>query len=236
LGVQTKFINGAYAFYDEAMTHRLIDVIGTDVTKYIMEPSSDFDATQGPFVITNTGTSPITVSETAGKRLLVTTGATEFDGDSIQLRGETFKVTAGKPLYFGAKIEVGDATQCDLLIGLCKLNTAPLKASASHGINTTIEGIFFSKIDGGVVLQAKAYVADTETNSATYGTAFSTTAVWVEFYFDGTTLFAFVNGVQIASWISGFPTTDLTPTIDYHSGSAGAKTLTISKFRAFYIE
>jgi hypothetical protein len=236
MGVAQKYINGALAFYDEAVTHRLIDVIGPDVTKYMMKPGDDFDATQGAFVITATGTSPITAAETVGKLLLITTGGTEYDGDSMQLHGEPFKIVAGKPLYFGAKLEVSDATQCDLLIGLCKLDTTLLNASASHAVNASIEGIFFLKLDGGTTLLAKSYVANAETNSATYGTAFSTTAIWLEFYFDGDTLFAFVNGSQVGSWTDGFPTEDLTVSIDFHTGSANARTLTISKLRAFYIE
>lgn len=239
MGVAQKYINGALAFYDEAVTHRLADVLGTDVTKYIMKPGDDLDATQGSFVITVTqasGSSTIVASETAGKLALLTTGGTEYDGLNVQLRGEAFKITTGKPLYFGAKVEVSDATQCDLLIGLHKLNTAPMNVAASHAVSGTNDGIFFLKLDGGTTLLAKSYVANAETNSAVFGTAFSTTAIWLEFYFDGDTLFAFVNGTQVGSWTSGFPTEDLTPTINFRTGSANSRTLTISKFRAFYIE
>jgi hypothetical protein len=236
MGTINTQINGANVAIDTNMTNRWINVEGQDVQKFIWMSNTVQDPTYGSFVVTATGSSTMVASTTTiGNLSLLTTGANAYDGVNAQVRGESFKFESGKPMYFGCKITPSEATQSDLLVGLCKLNTGVLASASAHGVAGTIEGAFLYKLAGSTVLNAATYVANVLTNVATYGTAFSTAAIILEFYWDGATFTAFANGNVVGTFNANMPTVTLTPTLAVRTGSGGAITYTLQWFRALEI-
>lgn len=223
---------------DDRTPNRWLDAWG-DVRKFISTPglASD-DTTNSPtnFIATATGTSPTTISATENDTLLITTGGTEYNGANVQLRGSTFKLTSGKPLYFGAKVKLSEATQIDFLLGLALLKTDLMKTSAAHGVLATgVEGVFFTKIDESTTINTQSWVAGSQINTATYGTAVGTGYRVYEIYFDGAALYFYIDGVLVTTMTSGLPTVTLTPSINVRAGSAAAVTATIAWMRCLQV-
>lgn len=223
--VNHKLTDNALAFKDDRYNARFLDAFGS-----VQKALIDSTWRAGDWTVTATGTSPITASVLPDAVALITTPATDFAGDEIQFAGTQFKLESGKPCYFGAKVTVSDATQSDLLVGLCGIDTTLTAASSTHAINVGASGVFFSKIDGVTAGYFKTYATATETNTATAFTL-DTSAHVYEFYWDGVTLKGFVDDVQIGCFTS-VPTAVLTPSLAFRAGEAGAKTCTIHWIRA----
>ncbi len=220
-----KLTDNAYGFKDDRYFTRWLDAFGL-VQKAIID--STWRA--GDWTVTATGTSPITASVLPDAVALITTPATDFAGDEIQFSGTQFKLEAGKPAYFGAKVTISDATQTDFLVGLCGVDTTLTAASSAHAIAVAASGVFFSKIDAVTAGYFKTYATATETNTAAAFTM-DTSAHEYEFFWDGVTLKGFVDNVQIGCF-SSVPTAVLTPSLAFRAGEAGAKTCTIHWMRA----
>ena len=198
-----------------------------DVEKVIMD---DYNAAE--WTVTATGTSPITPSVLPNARALLTTGANEYDGDNMQWVGSRFKLTLGQPFHFHAKLAMSDATQSDLVVGLCGVDTTLTNASASHALAVSAGGIFFSKLDGVTAGFVKTFTTATEKNSAAAFTA-DTSAHSYDIVSNGTVVNFYYDNTLVASFASDITTEVLTPSIAFRSGSSGAKTLTIHECRAF---
>lgn len=218
----------AYALIDSRYPWRWLDAWGS-VDKFVLNYYNT-----GDWTVTATGTSPVTNSVVPDAKMLITTGGSEYDGDNMQVLGSKFKLEAGKPLYFGAKLTASEATQKDLIIGLCGVDTTLTNASASHAIAVGAGGAFFSKLDAVTAGYFKTYTTATEKNTAAAFTL-DTSAHWYEFSWDGYTLTARVDGSVIASFGSDITTEVLTPSICYRAGSAAAGTLTVHELIAIAV-
>jgi hypothetical protein len=228
--VNSRYINGALAYYD-GHRKRIIDAIGGDVVKYV----NDFvalhgtDATLDEWTITlvEAGASESTVTAGVGGNggLLITTDANEDDGVNMQLKGEAFKFEVDKPLYFGAKLKMSEATQSDIFIGLAITDTTIL-----GGVT---DSIGFLKADGSTALSFDVNKDSTATNTAAVHTVVADTAFIAEFYWDGSTLEAFINGVSVATPVTtNLPNDEeLTPSIHFLAGATVAKTCEIDWIR-----
>jgi len=210
----------AVALVDSRYPWRWLDAWGS-VDKDILDTYRAADWT-----VTATGTSPITASVLPDARMLITTGGTEYDGDNIQKLGSRFKLEAGKPLYFGAKLTASEATQKDLIVGLCGVDTTLTAASSAHALAVAAGGAFFSKLDAVTAGYFKTYTANAELNTAAAFTL-DTSAHWYEFAWDGYTLTARFDGSIVASFGTSVTTEVLTPSIGFRAGSAAAGTLTV---------
>ncbi len=214
--------DNALGVVDSRYPRRWLDAWGA-VDKNIIDTYRAADWT-----VTATGTSPVANSLVPDAKILITTAATDFAGDNMQILGSKFKLEAGKPLYFGAKLTVSDATQSDLLVGLCGVDTTLTAASTTHAIAVSAGGAFFSKIDGVTAGFFKTYTTGTEGNSAAAFTL-DTSAHWYEMYWDGYKLSGYFDGSLVATF--GTVTTEvLTPSISFRAGEAGAQTCTIHEF------
>jgi hypothetical protein len=221
-----KLTDNAYGYRDDRYPTRWLDAFGS-----VQKALIDQTWRAGDWTVTATGTSPITASLVADAVALITTAATDFAGDNIQFTGSQFKLETGKPAYFGAKITVSDATQSDLLVGLCGVDTTLTAASATHAIDVGASGVFFSKLDGVTAGYFKTYATSTETNSAAAFTL-DTDAHIYEFLYDGAGgVQAYVDGVQVAAF-SSIPSAVLTPSLNFRAGEAVAKTCTVHWVRA----
>jgi len=232
--MHSRWINGQICFYDTD-DYRLVDAIGPNVKKACF----DFaglpvdDTTGDPTAWTLT---PIEVGDGDSVAVLVdnalkiTNAGNEDDGVNLQLKGEAFKLLEGKPLYFGIKLQVSEATQSDLFAGL-------IIGGETSVLDGVSDGIYFEKLDGvtGISCVTELDADETQTDSA--GTLAATTDIILEFWAESnTSVKFFINGVLVATHTVYLPTDEyLTPTIEYLNGSAGAKTCTVQWLRAIQI-
>ncbi len=199
---------------------------------------NDFDAfttgvtTQWTETVIGTGTAASTDGD--GGWLLLTNSAADNDGYQLQKVASSFTLTAGKRGLFKAKFKVSDATQSDLLIGLCVTDTTLLGAVGGDGVT---DGIFFQKDDGSTTLTAYCQKnTTTGQTSVTAATMASDTFITVGWYYNGSNAVdVFINDAKVAS-LDGtstyLPDTILTPSIALLNGEAVAKTLTVDYFFA----
>lgn len=213
----------AWALADTRYPRRFYDAWGA-VDKDIVNTYRVADWT-----VTATGTSPVAASLLPDAKILITTQNVEYAGDNMQILGSRFKFDAGKPVYFGAKLTISSATQCDLLVGLCGVDTTLTNASSSHAVNVGAGGAFFSKIDEVTAGFFKTYTTGTEKNSAAAFTL-DTATHWYEMYWDGSKLTGYFDGAAVATFGSDITTEVLTPSICFRAGTTTAVTCTIHEF------
>lgn len=228
--VHSQHINGALAYW-ETHRKRILDAIGSDVVKFV----DDFvavhgtDATLDEWTITlveaGVGESTVGAGVSGNGTLLITTDANEDDGVNMQLKGEAFKLETGKPLYFGARFKVSDATQSDFFLGLAITDTTIL-----GGVT---DSIGFLKADGSAAMSFDVNKNSTATNAAAIHTVVDDTFLIAEFYWDGAALEVFVNGVSVATpAITNLPDDEeLTPSIHFLAGAAAVKTMSVDWMR-----
>ena len=240
MSVSTKAVNGALVWYEnDYTTERWLDALGEDVMKFDLAQPEPLDASAVLLRLVATeveaggANTVISIPETAGKILSVITDSNEYDGINVQAKGEAFKLETDKPLYFGAKLLISDATESDLLVGMCELKTDLLKTSAAHGITSTnVEGFFFYKVDGATAIYAKVYKDGAEVGTKTLTPVMDTSAHVYEFYWDGSMLYAYFDGEEVARFSPTFPDGDLTPSFNFRAGAAAQKTIDIYWMRA----
>jgi hypothetical protein len=226
----------AQGIFDSRAAYRPLDMWG-DIQKWTIDgPGAKDDTTAIPqdFVVTQTGTSPLTWSVLQGSALLFTTGGTDFNGINAQVNGSQFQLASGKPVYFGVKCTLSEATQSDFLVGLCGVDTTLTAASSAHALAVSAGGVFFSKLDAVTQTTFQSWATNAVTNTANVATM-DTAAHIYEIYWDGTSLFAYLDGVLAATYTSGLPTVVLTPSFVVRAGDGNARTLTVNWARAFQV-
>lgn len=228
--VRSRSINGARAYW-ETHRKRIVDAIGSDVVKYVDDfvhgegGDTAWDAWTVTRVEAGAGESTITSGDTGNGTMLLTTDAAENDGLNCQLLGESFKLEASKPLYFGARIQsLSDATQSDFFIGLAITDTDIL-----GGIT---DGIGFKKVDGSADLTFAITKNSSTTTASGLKTLVASTAYVIEFFWDGI-LQVFVDGASVAvPAITNLPDDEeLRVSVQFLTGEAVAKTLAIDWIR-----
>lgn len=230
LDLRSREIRGSMAFWQDHRK-RIIEAFGKNVVKYIDDfvhgPGTD-TAFDSDWTVTRVeagaGESTVTRTDAVGGALLITTDAGENDGVNMQQIGEAFELTSDQDLYFGAfGVKVSDATESDFFIGLAITDTDILGGVTDR--------IGFEKLDGATAVKFMCEKDSTETLSASIHTAADATAFDLEFYWDGTALEVFVNGVSVATpAVTNLPNDEfLRTTIQFLTGTTAAKTLTIDK-------
>lgn len=233
--LHSRWHNGNLLFYD-AYEHRLVDAVGLDITKFILDvagmPVDDSTGMPTQFTVT-TVDGDVDGSESvasADNTVVITTNDKENDGETLQLHGESFDLATSNWVYFGIKLQVNDATQTDLLTGLCITDT-----TLTGGMT---DGVYFECLDGSTDINFVLEKDSTETTSASaVGTLADATDVTLEFVFDGTNVDAWVDGtLQTRLATTNLPDNEqLTPSIEYLTGEAAAQTCTISWWRVIQV-
>lgn len=228
---------GSNLVYFQGHRKRIVDAIGPDVIKYdadfVQSPLIAADAPLGwtvTLVEAGAGESTITKPDGIGGALLLTTDANEDDGIEMQLAGESFELTTDQRLtYFGISFQADEATQIDWLAGLCITDSSLLGGMT--------DGVYFEKLDGGTGVSFTVEKNSTETQADALATFAANTDIIVEFYWDGTSLEAFINGVSVASPVlTNLPDDEaLTPSLQVLAGSANVRTLTVDWVRAIQV-
>lgn len=218
---------------DTVKTWRWYDAAGPDVTKWELNPNNiplTASTTISGYTVTAAGTSPITlVAGADGGALLLTTGGTENNGVQLQPITEAFKFAAKWPCYFGCKIAISDATESDMLVGLTITDT-----SAATAVS---DGIYFASVDGTAAVTFQTM--KTTASSTAVKTLANATATLFEWFFDGATFTAYVDGVEAASvayTATTVPNVEyLTPMIAFLTGATAAITMTVNWARAIQV-
>ena len=234
-GVTATTVRDNIVYVDSQYTHRWIDAIGPDVVKcienFVVFPLGDTNSNPSAYTTTEVGTNTIALqASTDGGTCVITTGGTENNGMNVQLNGEAFKLSNNYPCYFGCKFQISDADQSDICIGLCITDTTAATAVS--------DGLYFRSVDESATLNWLAEMTNGETVAAA---ATMTDATWyiVEWYFDGATATAYVNGSEVASVAAtddNFPDDEhLTPTFAVLTGATAVTTLTLDWLRAIQI-
>jgi hypothetical protein len=228
----SKWVNEQLVFYDGTATQRWVDAVGPDVVKFLDDfTNTPFAAANSPAAYTTTLVNLSTVALEAGATggvLLITTAGAENDGANVQAQGEAFLLASGKECYFGAKVKISAATESDLLVGLCITNTALLGGMT--------DGVYFRKVDDGTTLTFVLEKNSSET-STSYGAISADTWYTLEFYFDGTNVDWYVNGVlQTRPVTTNLPNTEyLTPSVQVLTGAVASITGRVDWIRAIQI-
>jgi len=226
----------SYVLVDDNYSHRWHDAWG-DVSKYVPSIGIPSDDTTGEFTSwtdTETGTNTKVNSATANSLFTATTGATEYNGYSSQLKGEAFAAATDKPFYVGGKFSVSDATQSDFLFGLAETDTTLTAASSAHAIAVSGAGFFFAKIDGSTTINFYIYSGGAEVTSLSVGTM-DTSIHEYEIYFDGQFVNVYFDGVKVGSTDVNIPTVATTLSLSVRAGAAAAKTLECKSLRAIQV-
>jgi hypothetical protein len=234
--VNSKWIREALVFYDGDNQARWLDAIGNNVVKFELETGTPCDDTTGlptRFVDTLVNASTCVNSATAGEKLLITTAGAEYDGVCMTLRGEAFALTAGCPLYFGAKIKSSRA-DAEFTLGLAETLTAYHAAAANTIVAASVDGAFFRSDTGGAV-SAVVYENNTLSSTADAASALATTAKIYEIYWDGTYVNFYYDGTLVTSTATTLTTGALTPVLHFRCGTSNATTCLVSWMRAIQI-
>lgn len=184
--LHSRTIAGALAFW-ENHRQRIIDAIGNNVVKFVEDFTDTVaaaDALPGwttTLVEAGAGESTIARTDGSGGLLLLTTDANEDDGINLQKTSENFRLAAGNQLYFGIRFKSGEATQSDILCGLCITDTTLLGGMT--------DGVYIEKLDGSTAISAVTEKNSTETQTDNLATFTADTFTIWEFYFDGSRVF-----------------------------------------------
>lgn len=215
---------------------RIIDAIGPDVTKYSLEPhvanAAGTDPTGWTTTVVETGAggdSDAVPATDAGYAWNLITDNADNDGISLQLLGTPFELTSDQDLYFGIEFQINDVTQSDFFLGLAITDTAILSGVTDR--------IGFESLDGSTDIKLAIEKDSTETLTASLGTLVDATLVYVEFYWNGTSIYPFINGVGAAlPAVTNLPDNEaLRLTLEFLTGEAVAQTMKIRQGRIIQI-
>ena len=240
MGIDLVGVNSALVAQDSDKPFRWYDAFGAGVVKYIQDfatlasDDSTGDAIEWELTITEgAGNTTHVITDLAGGALLITTGTNENDGISMQLgaaAGENIILNGNYPLYVGATLAINDVDQTDLFLGVGVTDT-----DWSGGV---ADAMYFNSVDESAVLN---FV--TEKNSIASTTAVHTlvdaTYVTMEFLYDGTSVYVYIDGVEIAKiddGISTFPNDELMRlSLEFLTGEGTGNTCTLTELRMIHI-
>lgn len=216
--VNGAMVNRQPVWYQGSNPHRLLWAVGPDVHVFdedFLAPALASALLVGwtnTAVEAGTGTSTHIAQAKAGGYLQWDAAANENDGLQSQAE-EGFKLEAGHPVHFRWIGNILEATQSDMLVGLCILDTSLLGGMS--------DGVYFRKVDGATALTFVTETGSTETETTVLDTIVKDTDYELEFYYDGIgKVYAYLDGVLVATHTTHLPTTELAPSVAYLNGAA----------------
>lgn len=185
MSTHSQQINGNLVFYS-SRRDKWIDAIGPTVRKHFEDfigPTSVGADNADPLGWTITvltgeaGTGTITAGNEAGGSVVITPDATENDGVNITWNNEAFLLAAGDPCYFGIRVKLEDADQCDLFTGLVITDT-----EMWGGVS---DGIYFNSADEVATCTGLCELNTAASTAVGSGTFVNNVYSVLEFYYDG---------------------------------------------------
>jgi hypothetical protein len=238
MAIQTKSVRNMLVSYDDRYANRWVDAAGANVVKWELPvglPVNDLTGAPDGWTVTDVGVNTIAASTDEGVLAKITTGATAYNGVNIQIVGSAFQLDAGMPCYFGARIAVEDGNVGDYLFGLCEVDTTLMATSSAHAVSVTDDGVYFYQLTIETAMTFVNELGGTTSTIASGVTTGDATYHDYEFYFDGTTLYAYVDGTEIGSIAADIADQALTPSINVRAGAGGAEFMNIQWMRAIQI-
>jgi len=231
-----RHIGNNLVYYVGSNRMRIHDADGPDVIRFF----EDFthvavasDAIAGwstTLVEAGAGETTVTRPDTQGGAILITADAADNDGANLQVTtGESFiPASATSLLHFGCRIKASEATQSDFIVGLCITDTDLLGGMT--------DGIYFEKLDGGTGISFTTEKNSTETQSDSLATFAANTYVQLEWTFAAGSVYAFIDGVLVATHTANIPDDELlTPSIQFLAGTTGGMTCAVDWIKAIQI-
>ena len=232
----SRWILGQLVYYDSAYPHRWVDAEGPSVRKCILSDglypvdNTTGNIANGVVTVTSGGEGDDSLKPGEAGVLLATTAAGAEDGPTFQVAGEAFKFLSTNQIYFGGQIQYSSITESELMFGLC-ITDATMVAGIS-------DGVYFNKLDGATTVTLEVEKDSTATASATLATMVANTYVWYEFYWSGTVLTAYIDGVAtLTATLTNLPADEyLTPSVAVIYGTTAAMTAKIRNWRCIQLE
>lgn len=235
LNVHSYDRRGALCFW-ETHRKRLVSAIGGNVISYELRPDVANAAGTDPTGWTTTvveagagGDSNIVPATDAGYAWNLITDNADNDGVSAQLLGTPFELTSDQDLYCGFEFEINDVTQTDFFLGLAVTDTAILGGVTDR--------IGFESLDGSTDMTFALEKDSTQTLTSSLHTLVDDTLVFAEFYWDGSTIAVFVDGVeQTAPAVTNLPDdVAMRLSLEFLTGETTANTMKIRQGRIIQI-
>jgi len=232
--LHSRYVRGALVYW-EGHRKRIVAAIGKDVWGYELLPHVlNADGTD-PTGFTSTvveagggGNTEFSPNDTAGRVGTITADNADNDGGSYQLLGSNIELTSDQDFYFGCEFQVNDADQTDFLFGIAVTDTALLAAVA--------DAVYFESLDGGAGISTVTEKNSTETQNDSAGTLVDATDIILEFYFNGTNVEFFIDGVSVNTHTANIPDdVNLRLSLEFLTGEAIANTCNFKWCRVFQI-
>ena len=176
--------------------------------------SDDFHVLSSSWGLTGVGTPTAALGSDQGGAVVLTTTTTSADSALLTLAGKAFKFVSGQKAWGCFRVKLGDASASSMLVGL---------ADAAAPDN----GLYFSKASGSTTVNLVAEVATVQTTIAAGVKTANTSYMELGWYYNGSELQVFVDGVLKTRVTPTLPTVVLTPVLQVVTGAAAAKTLTV---------
>jgi hypothetical protein len=212
-------LHDSVVLYDKEYTHRWVDAFGPNVRKLLWVEQYPLDS--GTATAVNASTITGQASHLGGGWVFTTAGA-DNDGIQYQLNTEIGYFGGPYPCYFGAKFAISSATQSDFVLGYAITDTSVCAGCTDY--------IGFTTVDGDAALNF-VINKDSAATTVDLGDLVATTYYTVEFYYDGTTVYYYLDGALIGSFTAADATNmpddeHLAPTLAFLTGDNAAITLT----------
>jgi len=235
-----RFTEGNYSTGESGMWDNFPALAVLNDPTLVHDYMNDFyDYLVGEWTLTTTegggGDATEALADEPGGILLVTNDALDNDSDELQKKGEAYLLSAGKPLWFEARVSFTDAsadvTQLDMLIGLVITDTAT--------IDGTTDGIFFQNDDGDLSIDYHCILNSTETASTGDTGVDLKAGVYNRFgmHWDGKgTVYYWIDGKLVATATANLPTDEeLCITLAVQNGEAVAKIMRVDYVRCVQV-
>lgn len=187
----------------------------------------DFDYyNAADWTVTEVGVALQALNNIDGGNLLITNAGADDNSSFLQKVGESFLFQVGKKLWFDCLIEVNDAIESDIVIGLQITDTTPLDVS---------DGVFFIKADGAAAFDFVVEKGSVATTTSAVATLSDATTKRLSFFYDGVDkITIFDDGVAVATSVTtNLPDTEtLTISFGIQNGEAAIKVMSVDYIMA----
>lgn len=235
--VASRTVNDQLVYHDATNSWRWLDALGPDVFKLELKAPVALQAADSlaAFKTTLAGGSTIAdAPDIAGGAILITTAGADNNGVNLHTISEPLTFQYRYPAYFGIRLQTNDADQSVLWAGM------GMADDDWHG-SVPNDYCAFYKADEGTDVAFAVSKDGAATSLAGVATLADNQAVTLEMYFDGTTFYAYADGVlkgSIAYTNANVPSDgeELAPTIEFLTGEGNAATCTIQWARWIQVQ
>lgn len=182
--------------------------------------SQNYNAADWVVTETQAGATQAIAADVLNGALALVNSAADDDVNQIQSAEQAWRLTLGKRVWFECKLNVSDATQSDIFVGLATTDTSIIAG--------TTDSVGFRKLGGSAVVSSITEDATVETTN-TAATMVSATDIVLGFYWDGKNNVKFyVNRSSVSEHTTNIEQTNqLALTVTLQNGEAVAKTLNV---------